>query len=326
MALITNIYLAIFVFLGDLALISWGADKILDQIGFISKKMLWSPSVLAIILLGVDLEETAASISATINGFPEIAIGNVIGNSIITLCVCFALPGLFYVISFHEIKKAWLTFAFLFSLGILIAIVVPQLMLYISLLQLIGYLGFFLWNVKNLRSDPKSPRAKSTATLDQETKESDFKLIYVVLLSILSIAALGFGAELLLRATEFILEYSHLSQAFMGLMIIAAATNIEEYFILFQSIKKKHPEIGLGALMGKLLWNLGLNYGISGIIIGSTAEFSTVMVYNGIILALVAIPYLIYVALRKKALTKGDALVFFGIFSGFVMVNLFFMK
>ncbi|MFW9922760.1 MAG: hypothetical protein ACFFDW_05660 [Candidatus Thorarchaeota archaeon] len=52
-------------------------------------------------------------------------------------------------------------------------------------------------------------------------------------------------------------------------MVIATATNTEEYFILFRSIRKKKVEIGIGTLIGKLMWYVGITYSISSFIIGT---------------------------------------------------------
>ena len=61
----------------------WGSDKILDELEEIGEATKPSPLILALIIMGVDLEEFIASLTGAIGGLPELAVRNVIGNNII---------------------------------------------------------------------------------------------------------------------------------------------------------------------------------------------------------------------------------------------------
>ena len=57
----------------------WGSDKILDELEEIGEATKPSPLILALIIMGVDLEEFIASLTGAIGGLPELAVRNVIG-------------------------------------------------------------------------------------------------------------------------------------------------------------------------------------------------------------------------------------------------------
>ncbi|MBD3230398.1 MAG: hypothetical protein GF329_19620 [Candidatus Lokiarchaeota archaeon] len=111
-------------------LIYFSADIFLDNLKDLSISYNISPFILGAIILGIDPEESIASIIGSINGLAYVALGNVIGNSIISLTLCFALPALFYRIKLKSIKQIYfyliygsvliILLSFLFSYGLLI--------------------------------------------------------------------------------------------------------------------------------------------------------------------------------------------------------------
>ena len=98
----------IFLFIGGYLLIYWSADKFIDTLKDLSLKLNVSPFLIGLLILGIDPEESIASIVAAINNLPYIAAGNVIGNSIISLSFCFALPAVFYGIKLEKIPNFYL--------------------------------------------------------------------------------------------------------------------------------------------------------------------------------------------------------------------------
>jgi len=115
-------------------------------------------------------------------------------------------------------------------------------------------------------------------------------------------------------------------EAFFGVVIIAAATNIEEYFLLFRSIQKNHPEIGLGALMGKIIWNLSMTFGISALVIRAQMLISPLLIINALILTGILIPSVIFLSLSRKELNWRGGIYFISVFLFFLIGNLLFTK
>ena len=98
-----TIVLWILLFLGSYAVIYFSADKFIDNLKDLSVLLHISPFLIGLLILGIDPEETIASVIAAINGLPDIAVGNVIGNTIISIAFCFALPALFSNFKFEKI-------------------------------------------------------------------------------------------------------------------------------------------------------------------------------------------------------------------------------
>ena len=97
-----TIIISIILFFIGYLVIYFAADIFLDNLKALSILYGISPFVIGALLIGIDLEESIASIFAAMNGLSKIAIGNVIGNSIIALTISFAIPTFFYKIEFNS--------------------------------------------------------------------------------------------------------------------------------------------------------------------------------------------------------------------------------
>ena len=112
-----------------------------------------------------------ASWGSAVNGFPHIAVGNVIGNTIISICFCFALPAIFFEISFEKIHKWILLSLPIFGLWIILYLIFPQLRIVFGILAILSYVGFIVINI--VSKDPlKAPEF-------EEKEEEKEKKIYV---------------------------------------------------------------------------------------------------------------------------------------------------
>lgn len=91
-------------------------------------------------------------------------------------------------------------------------------------------------------------------------------MLVQVLLLVLSIGILYYGAEFALDSAEKIGYYFGLSPLVVGLLIVGFGTSLPEFFVSQLASYRGHPEIALGNIIGSNIANLFLILGISGII------------------------------------------------------------
>lgn len=103
-------------------------------------------------------------------------------------------------------------------------------------------------------------------------------------------------------------------------MIVAFITNVEELTLIFKSIKKKSVEIGLGGMIGKIIWNISFTFGLSGII-AVTLNFSYLLLLNWLIL-IILIFFYEQKARHQSSLKRKDAVILTGFLIVFLIVNL----
>ena len=141
-----------------------------------------------------------------------------------------------------------------------------------------------------------------------------------ILFFVIGIVALYFASVWLIRSTHDILNAANIEEGAFGLIIIAAGTNVEEYMLLFKSIKRKIPEIGLGGLIGKIIWNNGITFGISLLIMSTPSAIPVALLVNGIMLIGVILPVLIIISLNYRKMNWKSSiplLILFGLYIAF---------
>ncbi|HUY00546.1 MAG TPA: hypothetical protein VMV49_13380 [Candidatus Deferrimicrobium sp.] len=308
-----DILLWILLFIGGYIIIYYAADIFIDNLKDFCLVYGLSAFIIGSIVLGIDLEEFIASTVASTNGLPYIAVGNVIGNSIIALTLCFALPALFFGFKFKAISQFyfWIIYAsffaiilgFFFHFGLLIA----------GLVTIALYLIYLLRNLKHSREQDIEEIKKVQA---EENEDKSRKKI--ILLIIISFCAIVLGGELLILSAQHLITLTGISESIFGFVIIAFVTNVEELTLIIKSIKKHAVEIGLGGMVGKLIWNLTVTFGISGLILINIV-FHWDLIWNSIVL-LILLLYLNYIA-RKRSLNKKDGILLLIFFVVFLLIN-----
>ena len=141
-----------------------------------------------------------------------------------------------------------------------------------------------------------------------------------IFLASIGLVFIFIGGELLILSAGQIIDILHIPEAFFGFVIIGFVTNVEELTLILKSIKKKAVDIGFGGMVGKLIWNLTITFGISGIIM-TNIPFKLILLWNWIILLLI----IVYFNLSSKRgnLTKKDGLILLVFLIVFIIINVF---
>ncbi len=318
------IILWVLLFIGGYLVIFYAADVFIDNLKDLSAVYAISAFITGMLILGIDMEETTASVIAAANGLPYIAVGNVIGNSIIALTLCFSLPALFYKFKFKRIPQFYFWIIYASLIVIVLGFFIHYGLLIAGIIGLGLYLGYLLRNFRHFRQteaieiELEEPEEEGGEYEGEE--KSKRKIVVLIILSFLCILA---GGELLIFSAGEIIGITGLSESIFGFVIIAFVTNVEELTLIVKSIKKHSVEIGLGGMVGKIIWNMTLTFGISAIILLQIG-FKMDLIWNSLFL-LGSIIYLNIVA-RKRSLNRRDGIVLLGLFIGFLILNFYLLS
>ncbi len=313
-----NILIWISLFIGGYLLIYFFADVFIDNLKEICLAHDVSPFIIGLLIMGIDPEESIASIIASINGLPYIAVGNVIGNSIIALTLCFSLPVLVYKIKINKIPKFFFLVIFSCLIFIILSFLIISGLFIFGIGCLFIYLIYLMRNIRYMSKKEKSDFIIGAEELKEEVEKKELK-VKAILLIVISMILIIVGGEILIYATEQLMNLTGISESLFGFVIIAFTTNVEELTLLFKSIKKHSVEIGMGGMIGKLIWNLTLTFGISGII-ALTIRFDWTLIWNWLILTFLMFYY--YVISWKGTMNRKDGIMLFLIFVSFLMLNI----
>lgn len=304
-------------FIGGYIVIYFAADLFLDNLKDLCLIYNLSPFIIGILILGIDPEESIASIIAAFNGLPYISFGNVVGNSIIAISLPISLTVIFYKLKFKAISKFYYVILYILLLNLLSSFIFRGAMFISGFIAIGIYIIYLLRNLKYRKQESIGETFDCNESKLKEIEKSS-KIKKIILTSI----GLGFiiiGGEILIYSAEQIINIVRIPEVFFGFIIIAFVTNVEELTLLIKSVQKKAVEIGFGGMIGKLIWNLSVSFGISGIIIRDLL-FEIIIFWNWLILFLLTL--FLNFSSRKQQFIKRDGLILMTFFIVFLAINL----
>jgi cation:H+ antiporter len=315
-----EIILWILLFIGAYFLIFFSVDVFLDNLKELCLAYGLSAFIIGALVvgIGIDLEEFATSTIASVNGLPYLALGNVIGNSIIALTLCFALPAILYKFKFNPVPSFYFLIIYASFFMIVLGFFLPFGLLIAGIITLGLYSIYFIRNLRHFHEmDLEESNVIEEKGLEQEEKKEKTKrrMILLVIIGLLIIILAG---ELLVLSAEEIIKLTGLSESFFGFVIIAFVNNVEELTLITKAIKKHAVEVGLGGMLGKLIVNLTLVFGVSGIILINIVLIPS-LIWNSVILLLILL--IINLIVRKGSMNRKDGIILAIIFVTFLVFN-----
>lgn len=249
-----------------------GAGYFVDGASAIAEKLHVSPLIvgLTIVSLGTSAPEAVVSIIAALEDNGDMVIGNVLGSNIINISLMLGVTAL---ISPMIIERETQTREIPFSLAaaVLLIIFMSDRFLLSAESSEIGRLDgvlllagivLFLYYIF-----VKARRTKE-ATLDDEAKKSgnDSSWFKNIALFVIGLAGIIFGGNLVVDSASTIALSLGMSQALVGLTIVAIGTSLPELTTSISAARKGEAGMALGNLIGSNIFNILFVLGISAVI------------------------------------------------------------
>ena len=253
-----------FIFLGLVLLVVGGEFLVRASVALsfrfkISKMVIG----LTVVSFATSAPELIVSIQAALNGFSDIALGNVIGSNIANVGLVLGITAIIAPLTVnHDFYKFnWpvmmiLSFALYFILDSGHVISRGEGFALISILIIYLYLL--------IRRARKARGAEVEVILDEAlTKVSNFKLINWLLIGGL---ALYFGSELLVSGAVQLATAMGISERVIAVTLIAIGTSVPELAASVIAALKKEKALSLGNIIGSNIFNIASVLGITAII------------------------------------------------------------
>lgn len=233
-----------------------GAIQLSNRIG-ISPLMV----SLTIVAFGTSAPELIVAIKATLSGSPGLALGNVVGSNIANILLVLGLPTLIMGLK-NNIADAKRSFGFMIIASVLFIVFgMSGSFSWIYGVVLLSLLAFFLFDTF---------RQNSKKTLNSEILESQQKISHswwtITLFLILGVIGLPLGADLLVTNASALAKGYGVSDAIVGLTLVAIGTSLPELATTFIAFVRKKAEVVLGNLIGSNIFNLLAIIGITSLI------------------------------------------------------------
>ena len=206
---------------------------------------------LTIVAFGTSAPELIVAIKATLSGSPGLALGNVVGSNIANILLVLGLPTLIMGLK-NNIADAKRSFGSMIVASVLFIVFgMSGSFSWIYGVVLLSLLAFFLFDTF---------RQNSKKTLNSEILESQQKISHswwtITLFLILGVIGLPLGADLLVTNASALAKGYGVSDAIVGLTLVAIGTSLPELATTFIAFVRKKAEVVLGNLIGSNIFNL----------------------------------------------------------------------
>lgn len=268
--------LQIFILLVSLITLVWSADKFVLGASSVARNFGVSPMIigLTIVAMGSSAPEMMIAATASLEGYPDTAIGNAIGSNITNIALVLGITAVMHplTVSSSTIKR---------ELPLILAITaIAYWMLFDEhfsftegLILIIGFVVYIvtllLFTLRRAKTNPVDDAMIIEA--EQEVPDA-ISNTWAFTWLIVGIVLLPLSATYLVDSSVFIAKAFGISDLVIGLTVIAIGTSLPELAASIMSIIKKEDDLAMGNIIGSNIFNILAVLSLAGLIAPSDID------------------------------------------------------
>lgn len=265
--------LSIVAIIAGLVVLILGAEGLVRGASSLAAKLRISPLVigLTIVAFGTSAPELTVNILAAFRGSPDLAIGNIVGSNTANILL---ILGITAIVRTLKVKSStiWKEIP-LALLGAVLLFVMGNDALFDGLgfnaitrtdgIALMSLMLIFMYYIFSLAKNERQ-HGKDEASEDESVKVYSYPVSAVM--SLAGLAGLIIGGRLLVTGAIDVAQAAGLSEALIGLTIVAVGTSLPELATSIVAAIKGHADIAIGNIIGSNIFNVFWVIGLTGII------------------------------------------------------------
>jgi cation:H+ antiporter len=225
----------------------------------IAHKMSISPFVigLTVVGFGTSTPELLVSVQAALKGVPDIAIGNIVGSNIANVLLIVGVTALVWPI--HVASSALrrdTTIMIVSALALVPLFAMGEIGRVAGLTLVAGLIAYLVWTFLKPRQEASDDEAEAAAT----------PIVHALLWVALGLVALLFGARFLVDGAVSVAQDFGVSEAFIGLTIVAIGTSLPELATSLIAAFRHQSDIAIGNIVGSNIFNVLGILGVTSIV------------------------------------------------------------
>lgn len=246
-----------------MALVLWGADRLTDGAVAIAQRMNVPEIVigLTIVAMGTSMPEFCVSFAGALKGTADLAVGNVVGSNIFNAMLIVGVAAMVAPMSILKstVKKD-IPFAVFASLILFQLCLNNRITRIEAFVLLIMFAVFMIYTVMGAKNG--MPTASEEEAKKNKSKGLSKDVFYVVA----GLAALIVGSNIFVDNATEIARLLGVSEAVIGLTIVAAGTSLPELATSIVAARKGQSAIAIGNVIGSNVFNILFIIGLTGVI------------------------------------------------------------
>ena len=319
----------LFLLLGFLFLIK-GADYFVDGSSNIATLLKIPPLVigLTIVAFGTSSPEAAVSVTASIQGQNEIALGNIIGSNIFNL-LCVA--GMSAFIKPLSVKKSILIkeFPFLILSSILLLVLSNDLIFQQTQNSILSnsdglvflmFFCIFIYYLLEVSLNSRNESLNSNNDCDTNIYKSNMSLSKSIIFSVIGIFGIVIGGKLVVDCSSIIALNFGVSEKIIGITIVSIGTSLPEFVTSVVAASKGESDIALGNVIGSNIFNILFILGVSSLI--NPISIDNNIFLDLFIMIIFTITTYIF-SIRKKDINKFEGIILIIAYIAYMILVIF---
>lgn len=311
---------AFFIIIG-FALLIIGADWLVDGASNIAKKF-HIPEIiigLTIVSIGTSMPELFVSTISALDGFSDIAIGNVIGSNLCNLLLILGISTIIKPVKFQKETMLYeipmcLLFTIIFIIICNTGATITRVEAIILMILFVIFIAYTIVMGKKQSNIAKQNETKEKVELTTIVKD--------IVIIALGIVALKIGGDLAVNNAVKIAEIFNVSEKIIALTILAVGTSLPELVTSVTAAIKGNSDIAIGNIIGSNIFNMLLIIGVSAFIKPIIYNFSYNMDLSILVIATLVLA-LFPVIPPKNKMSRANGIIYFIMYIGYLGILFF---
>ncbi len=302
---------------GGLVLLFLGGEMLVRGTVGVARRLGVSPLLIGLVVVGfgTSTPELIVSLEAAVQGRTNIAVGNVVGSNIANILLVLGVAALICPIHcppkvvYRDGLAMLAASLVLVGFGVIGQIAVWQGGLMVTVL--IVFIAYSYWTEKY--------RMAPSATLHQHEAEEIEDGVRPLWLSALSLGvglvAIISGARMLIDGAVTIARAAGISEAVIGLTLVAIGTSLPELATSMIAAVRKHADVAIGNILGSNMFNILSILGFTALVIPVPINpeiVDDIWIMLGV--AVILLPAL----LTGHRLSRAEAVLFLAAYAGYL--------
>jgi cation:H+ antiporter len=293
---------SIFVFISGAVLLVYSAERLIDALVGAASGLKISLFLLAIVFTGIEFDDIVLGVALQLEELEGVALGLVLGTAVAFSGVVLALGAILtptkvnvprdYIVIFAAAPLIMVAFALAEPISVTEGVVLIGLfalfVAYVTVREVKRETPTFrnlevYDEVAELQAEEHSPvpdREEAVAAMMPFGTGLRHPGWPSLGLAVIALAGIVIGAATVSTGTEGILEEYGLEGTVFGATIITALLTIEDLFLTVEPIRRGVPEIGVGNVVGSLIFTVTGKLGIIVVAGGSVTVASNVLKWH----------------------------------------------
>ena len=310
-----------------LAMLLVAANYLVDSSVAIAQRAKISNFIIGLTIVGIGTSapELLISVSSALKDSGDIAMGNVLGSNIANVLLILGVTAMIMPFSIERLQRRRdIPFVILASLFVMIIAndsIVPgiyhnSLNRLDGIVLLILFVGYMCWVIVQKGKDPK--RAMEEADEEATTSLAGKKPWLLWGIAIVSLAALIYGGNLFLDKAKLLAEAWGMTDAVIGITIVAVGTSLPELVTAIVAATKHNPQLALGNVIGSNLFNLLMILGTASVV--KPLQFVDINAWDYLVMMLSAVMlYVVVLTFKKDKMDRVEGIIFFAAYVGYII-------